>query len=65
MEYIMIGFLMAIGWTWGQAVCRGVAKTLLRYIKRSDWYQEAIARETESMDGYDDIKVVKNQIGFR
>lgn len=65
MKYIMIGFLMAIGWTWGEAVCTGVAKTLLGYIQRSDWYQEHKPRRSRTIEEYDDLKVVKNQIGFR
>lgn len=65
MSYIMIGFLMAIGWTWGQAVSKAVASMLLKAMRRSEWYQEALAREGLSVETDSDIKTVKNQIGFR
>ena len=64
MEYIMIGFLMAIGWTWGKAISGAVASMLLEKIQDSEWYQDTV-RKTRKIETYDDIKTVKNQIGFR
>ena len=65
MEYIMIGFLFAIGWTWGKAVSGAIAKALLRWMEHSKWYQEEVGRRSNYVEQTSDIKVVKNQIGFR
>lgn len=65
MEYIMMGFLFAIGWTWGKAVSGAIAKALLNWMEHSDWYQGTLVVKPEYVEETSDIKVVKNQIGFR
>jgi hypothetical protein len=65
MEYIMIGFCLAIGWTWGKAVSAAVAKALLRVIERTEWYQDFVPEESKNKNKRSNDATVRNQIGFR
>lgn len=65
MEYVMIGFWMSIGWVLGKSIIGIAAKVLLNWLKSTKTYREMTDREIEIDELHDDIKVVKNQIGFR
>lgn len=65
MEYIMIGFWMSIGWVLGNSLIGLAAKALLNWLKSTKTYREMTNREIEIDELPGDIKVVKNQIGFR
>lgn len=64
MEYIIMGFLFAIGWTWGHAVSVAVAEVLRDKMENAQWYREVKAKKTMHNNS-NDIKVVRSQIGFR
>ena len=63
MEYICIGFLLAVGWTIGDALCGALIRALVNKAVESDWYREAKAKEMRNSS--DDIKTIKGPIGFR
>ena len=65
MEYIMIGFLFAIGWHFGKGVAATLEYILGMLIKRSELYQVVADKKARHVEQTSDIKVVKNQIGFR
>ena len=65
MEYIMIGFWMSIGWVLGKSLIGLVTKVLLNWLESTKTYREMTNREIEIDELPGDIKVVKNQIGFR
>lgn len=65
MEYIMIGFWMSIGWVLGKSLIELAANVLLNWLKSTKTYREMTNREIEIDELPGDIKVVKNQIGFR
>lgn len=65
MEYIIIGFWMSIGWVLGKSLIGLVTKVLLNWLESTKTYREMINREIEIDELPGDIKVVKNQIGFR
>lgn len=65
MEYIMIGFFMAIGWTLGKYVINIALDMMCDKIRNTEWYRECKRKESNTIDRPGDIKTVKNQIGFR
>lgn len=64
MNYIVIGFLIGIGWHVVQLIYDVVYELLFCRLHKARWYNIAAGKRPIDIDAADNKKSVKNRIGF-
>lgn len=64
MNYIVIGFLIGIGWHVVKLIYSVVEELLFCRLHKTNWYAIAAGNRPIDIDAADNKKSVKNRIGF-
>jgi hypothetical protein len=65
MNYIIVGFLVSIGWHIAKVIFEVAEELLFERLHDADWYLALAGKELKNINKLPgDAKKVKNQIGF-